>query len=71
METPDIKECIKGKVKFTHFYKGQLWYECENGFKFFVPVEDTGDGTFFAEDKAITFMRYIRLMIKLIEKGEG
>ncbi len=29
-------------------------------FTFPVPIEDTGDGQFNAEDKAILFMRYIR-----------
>lgn len=29
-------------------------------FEFPVPIDDTGDGIFLAEDKAMLFMRYIR-----------
>ena len=32
------------------------------------PIEDTGDGKFKFEDKAIYFMRYIRKYMKEIEK---
>jgi len=38
----------------------------EGEFSFPVPLEDVGDATLEAEDKAITFMRYIR---KAIEDG--
>ena len=39
----------------------------DDGFMFPVPFEDMGDGQFNATDKAITFMRYIRLHLKAIE----
>lgn len=48
------------RVKFLHYQHKELWYEIDNGFKFPVPIEDTGTGCFLAEDKAILFMRYIR-----------
>lgn len=31
-------------------------------------INDTGDGTFMAEDKAILFMRYIRKHIEEVNK---
>ena len=36
-----------------------------------VPIEDTGDGVFNAEDKAMLFMRYIRKHIASIEEGKA
>jgi len=33
-----------------------------------VPVEDTGDGTFLKQDKAMIFMRYIRMQLEVIAK---
>ncbi len=55
-----IKDYIKGKVKFTHYRSGFLFYTTENDFLFRVPISDTGDGTFLNEDKSIYFMRYIK-----------
>lgn len=56
------------KVTFVRFRKSELIYITENGFEFPVPVDDTGDGVFLAEDKAIMFMRYIRKHIKSAEQ---
>lgn len=58
----NVKEMVSGgkKVRFVRFRKGELIYTTECGFEFPVPVEDTGDGVFLAEDKAMMFMRYIR-----------
>ena len=65
----DIKEMIKGKkVSFCFYRKAELWYETECGFKFPVPVEDTGDGQFNAQDNAMYFMRYIRKHLDAIKK---
>ena len=56
-----LKKHIAGEVFFRYYRKGNLWYECSNtGYTFPVPIDDCGDGTFRAEDKAILFMRYIR-----------
>lgn len=66
----DIKECIKGQVTFEYYRKNELWYKCENGFMFPVPIEDIGDATFMAKDKAMLFMRYIRKQLALIETVE-
>lgn len=65
-----VKEMVSGgkKVRFVRFRKGELIYTTECGFEFPVPVEDTGDGVFLAEDKAMMFMRYIRKHVAEIEK---
>jgi hypothetical protein len=56
----DIKDCIRGDVTFLYYRKGELYYRCENGFTFTVPVSDTGDASFAASDRAMLFMRWIR-----------
>ncbi len=65
-----IKDMVKDgkKVHFVRYRKEELIYSTECGFEFPVPVNDTGDGVFLAEDKAILFMRYISKHIKNIEK---
>ena len=54
------------KVTFKHYKLGELWYVTEDGFEFPVPIDDAGDGTFLAEDKALLFMRYIRKHMEMI-----
>ena len=58
-----LKEMIVNnqQVRFSFYRDKQLWYETECGFRFPVPIEDAGTATFLAEDRAILFMRYIRL----------
>lgn len=64
----NIKEMVKGKkVKFVHYCLGEMVYQTECGFQFPVPTSDTGNGFFLAEDKAITFMRWIRKEVNRIE----
>lgn len=63
-----LKEHLKGNVKFEFYRKGELFYKTESGFQFRVPAEDTGDGVFLAEDRAMVFMRYIRKELALQEK---
>jgi hypothetical protein len=67
----DIKSMVKDgkRVKFVHYRHKELWYETECGFQFAVPVEDTGEATFLAEDKAMFFMRYIRKQIEAAKAG--
>jgi len=68
----NIKNMVKDKkVTFVKYRKGELIYMTECGFEFPVPIEDTGDGVFLAEDKAITFMRYIRIHIENIQKEQN
>lgn len=65
-----IKEIIKDKrVTFEFFRAGELHYKTEDGFHFVVPVSDTGDAVFKAEDKAIFFMRWIRKQVATNEEG--
>ena len=65
----NIKDMVKNKtVTFVMYRKGELFYETECGFMFPVPIDDTGDGTFMAQDKAMMFMRYIRKQMEAIEK---
>ena len=52
------------KVTFSRYRKGNLYYKTECGFEFPVPISDTGDGEFLSEDKALTYMRWIRKHIK-------
>lgn len=56
------------KVNFVSYKQKELWYKTECGFLFPVPIEDTGDGEFLPEDKAIFFMRWIRKYIAECEK---
>ena len=65
----DIKSMVKDgkKVNFVFYRSGELFYTTECGFEFPVPIHDTGNGIFKAEDKAILFMRYIRKHIVNIE----
>lgn len=70
MSIPAIKECIMGQVTFSHYRSGELWYTCENGFMFPVPVDDTGTAQFMNVDKGMFFMRYIRKYIDVLTKAE-
>jgi hypothetical protein len=60
-----LKTRVKGNVKFSFFRDSTLWYECEDGWKFPIPVSDTTNSQgssplFSANEKGITFMRWIR-----------
>lgn len=69
----NIKDMVKDgkKVVFKRVIDGNLVYETECGFEFPVPVEDTGDGKFLTEDKAMFLMRYIRKEIEKIKNNEA
>ena len=63
-----LKDMVKGKKVHFHYYADQsLWYRTECGFVFPVPIDDVGGATFYATDKAILFMRYIRKHMEMIE----
>jgi hypothetical protein len=66
-----IKDMVKDnkKVHFTFYRDRQLFYQTECGFEFPVPIDNIGNATFLAEDKAILFMRYIRKHLETIEKA--
>lgn len=69
----NIKDMVKDgkRVNFCYYKHGELFYKTECGFMFPVPISDTGDGTFLAEDKAILFMRYIRKQIQAIKNDNS
>lgn len=65
-----LKEMVKGKVNFTHYIDGNLWYKTEVGdFEFPVPISDIGNATFLSVDKGMLFMRYIRKHLKTLEEA--
>ena len=69
----NIKEMVKGdkRVTFIHYKDSELWYCTECGFEFPVPISDTGNATFFAQDRAMLFMRYIRKQIALLAEAKA
>lgn len=64
-----VKDMVKDgkRVRFTRYSKRELWYATEDGFEFPVPISDTGDASFMAEDKAMLFMRWIRKQHDLLK----
>lgn len=54
-------------MTFTHYFDGCLWYQTEFEEAFPVPIEDIGNATFKAIDKALMFMRYMRKQNKQLE----
>lgn len=72
MNLPNLKDEVKDKkVKFKFYRAQHLWYETESGFEFPVPLEEAGEATFLAEDKAMLFMRYIRKQIQLLSEKKN
>lgn len=66
----NIKRIVKDNfVQFVRYRQGLAYYSVyvsaeDQCFLFPVPVEDVGDATLKAHDKAIIFMRYIRRAIR-------
>jgi hypothetical protein len=58
------------KVRFSFYRDRELWYVTEDGFEFPVPLEEVGNATFLAEDKAILFMRYIRKHMEMLAQAK-
>ncbi len=73
MNVPNLKDEVKDnkKVNFKFYRSQNLWYETDSGFLFPVPIEDIGEATFLAQDKAILFMRYIRKYIEECKNDSG
>jgi hypothetical protein len=65
----DIKTIVKNnRVRFLRYRQGIAYYGVTvpqegQSYQFPVPLEDIGDATLLAEDKAIVLMRYIRKAI--------
>jgi hypothetical protein len=67
----NIKDMVKDKRVRISFYRDkQLFYKTEDGFELPVPIDDLGNATFLAEDKAILFISWIRKHIDTIEKAK-
>lgn len=66
---PSVKDCVSGRVHFVRYQSRELWYRCDNGFMFPVPVDDTGEAAFNVEDKGIMFMRWIRRQLDVIRQA--
>jgi len=65
MDAELLKTRVKSPVKFHHFTDNNLYYICADGFTFPIPVADTksdqgGAAVFYAEEKGIYMMRWIR-----------
>jgi hypothetical protein len=65
MPTPTLKEIVgsNNKAKFSHYRDGNLWYIVEvdgKNYNFPISNEEAKGGTFLAEHKAVTLMRWIR-----------
>lgn len=69
-----LTERVTGVVRFTRFVniemKQELWYVCNDGFEFPIPLDDTKGAEFKAEDKGMFFMRWIRKHMSLIEAAK-
>ncbi len=62
-----MKERVSGKVKFSHYQNGELWYVCGfDNFAFPVPIAETDQAKFLAEDKALLFMKWISRHEKML-----
>lgn len=68
------------KVYFVKYQEGQLWYRVESTgpkYTLIFPVpacatcanDDTGTGIFLPEDRALTYMRWIRKQLDTIKAG--
>ena len=70
--TMSIKEMVNNgkKVNFIRYQNNELWYITECGFEFPVPIGDTGEAAFIAEDKALLFMRWIRKHVDTINSAK-
>ena len=68
----NVKDLVNNgqRVKFVKYQQQELWYKCENGFEFPVPISDTGDAAFAEEDKALLFMRWIKKHIDMLEHAK-
>lgn len=68
----NIKDMVRGDkhVSFVCCRDGDLWYATEDGFEFPVPIADIGGATFFARDKALLFMRWIRKHLEAVAQAK-
>lgn len=68
----NVKDMVNNgqRVKFVKYQQQELWYKCENGFEFPIPISDVGDAAFLNEDKALLFMRWIKKHLDLVNQAK-
>lgn len=66
-----LKERVSGVVKFVRLADSELWYVCEDGFEFAIPLSDTAGATFQAEDKGMFFMRWIKKHMTMLDAAKS
>ena len=67
-------DIVKNKqVHFVHFRDDEFLYETDDGFEFTVPMSDIKNQklTLLNHDKAIYFMRWIRMHLETIETNRN
>ncbi len=67
----ELKQHVTGQVRFIRLANKELWYKCEDGFEFPVPLSDTDGAEFEAEDKGAFFMRWIRKHMEMISAAKA
>ena len=65
-----VKEHVMGRSYFQFYKQGNLYYKTDTGVEFHIPISDTNDATFEAEDKSIFFMRWIRKTLEMLSSVE-
>ena len=66
-----IKDLVKDQQKsdFMYCFDGALWYKTrDHDFLFPVPLNEVKGGTYNAEMKSITLMRFIRKHFETLEQ---
>jgi hypothetical protein len=51
---------LRESAHFEFYRDGVLYYVTDSGFRFTVPIEEVGTGTCLKDDKAMTFMKWLR-----------
>lgn len=62
---------VSGKVNFLKFVNRELWYVCDDGFEYPIPLEDTDGAEFEPSDKGLFHMRWIRKHMEVIDKAKA
>lgn len=63
----NLKARVTGNVAFVYYQDGNLFYSCDDGFTFPVPLSDCGSARFPSIEKGMLFMRWIRKHMQLVE----
>lgn len=66
-----LKKHVTGTARFLKLVDSELWYVCEDGYEFAIPLSETAGAEFKAEDKGIFFMRWIRKHMDMLEEARS